>query len=420
MAPGSNSVLFETRFHERMDDDMKQIGCRGIPAWRGTGPARSSLRVLITVAALLAGGCENAEQKQAAPPPPVVEVTAVIQKDVPIRQEWVGTLDGMVNAQILAQVTGYLIRQNYQEGQPVRKGQLLYEIDPRPFQAALDQAKANLARQEAVLKTARLDMERVQRLLPQNAVSVRDRDNAVGREASAQAEVLAARAAVQKAQLDLGFTRITSPIDGIAGLSKAQLGNLVGPGSANAVLTTISQVDPIKAYIPLSEQQYLQFARTRQDGGEGRESMPLELILADGSVYPHPGKFFFADRQVDVKTGTIQVAVLFPNSGDILRPGQYARVRAVVRHREKALLVPQRAVGEMQGKYMVAVVKPDDTVAIRTVKPAETIDSLWVIDEGLNPGERVIVGGLQKVREGVRVTPQPYEETPQAAPAAAR
>jgi RND family efflux transporter MFP subunit len=399
---------------------MKRIESWETPARRSIGPARYPIRVLSIAAALLAGGCDKAEQNQAAPPPPTVEVTEVIQKDVPIHQEWVGTLDGMVNAQILAQVTGYLIKQNYQEGQPVRKGQLLYEIDPRPFQAALDQAKANLARQEAVLKTARLDLERVQRLLPQNAVSIRDRDTAVGREASAQAEVLAARAAVEKAQLDLGFTRITSPIDGIAGLSKAQLGNLVGPGSANAVLTTVSQVDPIKAYIPLSEQQYLQFARAKQNGAERQEGPPLELILADGTAYPHPGKFFFADRQVDVKTGTIQVAVLFPNPGDILRPGQYARVRAVVRHREKALLVPQRAVGEMQGKQRVAVVNPDDTVTIRMVKPAETIDSLWVIEEGLNPGERVIVGGLQKVREGVRVTPEPYEETPQAAPAAVR
>ena len=399
---------------------MKRNDSRRISARRGTGPARYAIKVVGLAAALLTGGCDRSEQNQAAPPPSVVEVTAVVQKDVPIRQEWVGTLDGMVNAQILAQVTGYLVRQNYQEGQPVRKGQLLYEIDPRPFQAALDEAKADLARQEAVLKTARLDLDRIQRLLPQNAVSVRDRDNAVGREAAAQAEVLAARAAVQKAQLDLGFTRITSPIDGIAGLSKAQLGNLVGPGSANAVLTTVSQVDPIKAYIPLSEQQYLQFARAKQNGAEPPEGPPLELILADGSSYPHPGRLFFADRQVDVKTGTIQVAVLFPNPGDILRPGQYARVRAVIRHKEKALLVPQRAVGEMQGKQQVAVVNPDDTVTIRTVKPGETIDSLWVIDEGLNPGERVIVGGLQKVREGVKVTPKPYEETPRAAPAAAR
>ncbi|MGZ8246986.1 efflux RND transporter periplasmic adaptor subunit [Methylomagnum sp.] len=363
--------------------------------------------------ALLVGGCGKPEQKQAPPPPPVVEVTDVVQRDVSIYSEWVGSLDGMVNAQILAQVTGYLMKQNYLEGQPVKKGQLLYEIDARTFQSTLDQAKANLARQEAVLKTAKLDLYRVERLLPQNAVSVRDRDTAVGREASTAAEVLAARAAVETAQLELGFTRITSPIDGIAGLSKAQIGNLVGPGSANAVLTTVSQVDPIKAYIPLSEQQYLQFARDRQNGESHRES-PLELILADGTTYPQPGKFFFADRQVDVKTGTIQVAVLFPNPGGLLRPGQFARIRAVTKTRPGALLVPQRAVAEMQGRRLVAVVKPDNTVEVRPVKSAETIGSLWVIEEGLKPGERVIVEGIQKARPGTKVDPKPFAEAPAA------
>jgi RND family efflux transporter MFP subunit len=385
---------------------------------RGFQPARH----WIMAAALAAlGGCGQAEQKQvAAPPPPVVEVTEVVQRDVPVRQEWVGTLDGMVNAQILAQVTGYLIKQNYREGEPVRKGQLLYEIDPRTFQATLDQARANLARQEAVLKTAQLEMNRVQRLLPENAVSVRDRDNAVGRVASAEAQVLAAKAAVENAKLELGFTRIVSPIDGVAGLSQAQLGNLVGPGSANAVLTTVSQVDPIKAYIPLSEQEYLRFARARQNGEAERDSIPLELILADGSTYPHPGKFFFADREVDVKTGTIKVAVLFQNPGDLLRPGQYARVRAVVRNRPGALLVPARAVMDLQGKSLLGVVNADNTVAIRPVKPAETVDSLVVIEEGLKPGERVIVEGLQKVKGGMQVTPKPYGEASPAAPLGAR
>ncbi len=369
---------------------------------------------LFVIAALLAGGCGKSEQKQAAPPP-MVEVVRVVQRDVPIHQEWVGTLDGMVNAQILAQVTGYLIRQDYREGERVKKGQLLYQIDPRPFQATLDGARADLAREEAVLTTAKLDLARVQKLLPEKAVSVRDRDNAVGHEASAQADVLAAKAAVEKAQLELGFTKITSPIDGIAGLSKAQIGDLVGPGSANATLTTVSQVDPIKAYIPLSEQQYLQLAREKQKNGEREENVPLELILADGSVYPHPGKFFFADRQVDVKTGAIQVAILFPNPGDLLRPGQYAKVRAVIKTQAGALLVPQRAVTEVQGRWFVAVVKPDNTVDMRPVKPAETIGSLWVIDEGLKPGERVIVEGIQKVRPGAKVEPKPYSETSETA-----
>jgi membrane fusion protein (multidrug efflux system) len=380
----------------------------------GIKPLQHSMMLAGIVLALLGSGCDKAKETQAGPPPPVVEVAEVLQQDVPIRKEWIGTLDGMINAQILAQVTGYLVKQNYQEGQPVKKGQLLYEIDPRTFQADLNKAKSTLAREEAILKTARLDMNRIERLLPQNAVSVRDRDNAVGREASADAQVLAAKAAVENAQLELGFTKITSPIDGVAGLSQAQLGNLVGPGSANAVLTTVSQVDPIKAYIPLSEQEYLRFAREKEKGAS-QGKIPLELILADGSVYPQAGRLFFADRQVDVKTGTIKVAILFPNPGNILRPGQFAKVRAMVKNKPGALLVPQRAVGEMQGKHLVAVVKADNTVEIRPVKPAETIGTQWVIDEGLKPGERVIVEGIQKVRPGSKVDPKPYAEAPAAA-----
>ncbi|MEI7866257.1 MAG: efflux RND transporter periplasmic adaptor subunit [Candidatus Methylumidiphilus sp.] len=366
---------------------------------------------------ILAGCDDKAKEEQkrlaaAPPPPPTVEVVQVEQRDVPIYLEWVGTLDGMVNAQILAQVTGYLTKQNYMEGDLVKKGQLLYEIDPRTFQASLDQAKGNLARQEALLITARLDMQRIQRLLPENAVSVRDRDNAVGREAQAVAEVIAAKAAVESAQLSLGFTKITSPIDGIAGLSKAQLGNLVGPGSANAILTTVSKVNPIKAFAPLSEQQYMYFARSDKNP---RDKPPLVLILADGTVYPEGGTFFFADRQVDVKTGTIQVATLFPNPNNLLRPGQFARIRATVRTKMGALLVPQRAVGEMQGRRMVAVVKPDNTVEIRPVKPAETIGTQWVIEEGLKPGERVVAEGILKVRPGSKVNPKPFAEAPAAA-----
>lgn len=374
--------------------------------------ARISPLALILI--FLTTACEKEKPIQ-APPPPVVEVTEVQQRDVPVYQEWVGSLDGMVNAQILAQISGYLIKQHYQEGQLVKKGQLLYEIDPRVFQATLDGARSNLARQEAQLKTARLDMDRVKRLLPEKAVSVRDRDNAVGREASILAEVMAARAAVDSAQLQLGFTKITSPIDGIAGLSKTQLGNLVGPGSSNAVLTTVSQVDPIKAFIPLSEQQYLEFVRDRQNGGESKKSRPLELILADGTTYAHPGKFFFADRQVDVRTGTIQAAILFPNPGSFLRPGQYARVRAIVKNREGALLIPQRALIDMQGRKLVAVVNSDNTVAIRPVVTAENVDTLIVVEQGLQPGERVIVEGIQKARAGAKVDPKPYADVSAAA-----
>ena len=367
----------------------------------------SELYFFILLLLFGASACDKA--KPPAPPsPPSVEVTAVIQRDVPIHQEWIGTLDGMVNAKILAQVTGYLMKQHYQEGEPVKKGQLLYEIDPRVFQATLDGALSNLARQQAILKTARLEKQRVERLLPQNAVSVRDRDQAVGRESSAQAEVLTAKAAVENARLQLGFTKIVSPIDGIAGISNAQIGNLVGPGSSNNELTTISQVNPIKAYIPMSEQQYLYFARNAQKHQQNADRDALQLILADDSVYPEPGKFFFAGRQVDTNTGTIQIAILFPNPANLLRPGQYARVRAIVKHKPEALLIPERAVFEMQGRQLVAVVGTDNTVAMRPVKAAEVVDGLRIIDQGLKPGERVIVEGIQKARPSSKVDPKPF------------
>lgn len=347
------------------------------------------------------------------PPPPVVSVDTVNQRDVPVYKEWVGSLDGMVNAQIRAQVTGYLIRRNYEEGQVVVKDQLLYEIDPRPFQTILDSALSALAREEALLKTARLDLDRVERLLPERAVSVRDRDNAVGRVAAGEAEILTARAAIEAARLNLNFTRIRSPITGIAGLSTAQLGDLVGPGSANnSALTLVSQVDPIRAYIPVSEQDYMRFARK----GSKQASPTLELILADGSHFPQRGTFYFADRQVDATTGTIKVAALFPNPGNILRPGQFARVRALLRNKHGALLVPQRAVSELQGSYQVAVVKEDATVDIRKVEPAERVGSMWVIDAGLKPGEKVVTEGIQKVRQGLKVTPLPAKPNPGEAP----
>jgi RND family efflux transporter MFP subunit len=372
---------------------------------RPTGSFPSFNLLFAVILTLFISGCEKPEEPASANPP-TVEVTEVIQKDVPVQQDWVGTLDGMVNAQINAQVTGYLIKQNYKEGEHVKKGQLLYEIDPRTFQSNLDQAKGNLARQQAVLKTALLDLARIMRLLPEKAVSVRDRDNAAGREAAARAEVLAAEAAMEKAQLDLGFTKIISPIDGIAGISKAQLGDLVGPSSTTSLLTSVSQIEPIRAYLGLSEQQYMQFAREKSNRKEQREPIPLELILADGTTYPHGGKFYFTDRQVDVKTGTIQVAVLFPNPDKLLRPGQFARIRAVIRTETGALLVPQQAVTQLQTKYQMAVVNADNTVDIRIVNPGERIGSLWIIKEGLKPGERVIVEGLQKVRPGMKVEPK--------------
>jgi membrane fusion protein (multidrug efflux system) len=369
----------------------------------------------LAMSIFVVSGCSK--QKE-APPPPVVEVLTVIQKDVPVYKEWIGTIDGLVNATIRAQVQGYLIRQNYRDGDVVKTGQILFEIDPRTFQATLDQAKGQLEAQQARWNTAKANLARIKPLAELNAVSKKDLDDSIGTEQSARAAVFAAQATVDKAQLDLEFTKIISPINGIAGLAKAQIGNLVGPG-ATEELTTVSTVDPIKVYFQLSEQEYIAAAK-RSD--ESRERKEAELILADGSVYPEKGRFAFADRQVDVTTGTIKVAGLFPNPGNFLRPGQYGKVRVATSVRRGALLIPQRAVAEIQGKYMIAVVGAGNKVDIRPVKPAERVDDLWVILEGLNPGERVVVEGIQKVRPGMVVTPKLFAQQavkPAAAPEAA-
>lgn len=358
-----------------------------------------------------AAGCSKGPKE--APKPPVVEVMTVIQKDVPIYKEWIGTLDGMVNATIRAQVQGYLIKQNYREGDLVKKGQILFEIDPRTFQAALDQAKGQLEAQQARWTTAKANLARIKPLAAVNAVSKKDLDDSIGMEQSARAAVLAARASVDKARLELGFTKIISPIDGIAGLAKTQLGNLVGPG-ATEELTTVSTVNPIKFYFQISEQEYIQAIKRSASEIAKKEG---ELILADGSVYPEKGHYAFADRQIDITTGTIKVAAVFPNPGNLLRPGQYGRIRVAQSIRKDALLVPQRSVSEVQGKYMVAVVGADNKVDIRPVKTAERIDNLWVILDGLKPGERVVVEGIQKVRPGMMVAPKDFVETPVASKA---
>jgi membrane fusion protein, multidrug efflux system len=363
-------------------------------------------------AALLQTGCS--EKKTAAPAPATVEVANVVVKDVPIVREWVGTTDGLVNAKINAQVQGYLIKQNYKEGSFVKKGQVLFEIDPRPFQAALEQAKGQLAMNEGQLYTAKANLEKIRPLAAVNAVSKKDLDDAIGREASSKAAVQAAKASVRKGEIDLSFTKIASPIDGIAGISKAQLGDLVGsPGGSE--LTTVSTVDPIKVFVPLSEQEYMRFIREAEarENSEFKEHN-LELILADGRVFPHKGRLYFADRQVDERTGTIKVATLFPNPGNILRPGQFAKIRALIETQKGALLVPQRAVNELQGRFQVAVVGPDNKVDLRWVKVGERTGSLWVIDEGLKPGERVIVEGIQKVKADMPVAPKPFQEAPPA------
>lgn len=363
--------------------------------------------LLACLALLLASGCGK-EQKTKASPPPTVEVMEVIQKDVPIYSEWVGTADGLVNATIRAQVTGYLMKQNYRDGEFVREGKVLFEIDPRPFQAAVDAANGALAQAQARWTTAKATLKRVRPLAERNAVSQKDLDDAVGAEESTRAAVESAQAQLEEARLNLGFTRITSPVAGIAGIAQAQIGNLVGPGQIQE-LTTVSTVNPIKVYFSVAEQEYMAFrgGAAAKASQMRAEDIPLELILADGSVYPHKGRISLADRQVDVRTGTLRIGALFPNPGNFLRPGQFAVVRATIETKKGALLVPQRAVTELQGKFLVAVVGADNAVEIRTVTPAERIESLWIIDKGLNPGETVVVEGVQKVRSGVRVVSKP-------------
>jgi len=371
------------------------------------GKSQGLSKLLLTIIGGVAGSlmvsCHK-EKSTSAPSPPVVEVVGVIQKDVPVFSEWVATTDGYVNATIRAQVQGYLIRQNYTEGDFVRMGQVLFEIDPRTFQAALEQARSQLVQQKARWDTAKANLARISKLVVEKAVSQKDYDDAVGAEQSTHAAVLEAEAGVAKAKLELEFTKITSPINGIAGIAKAQIGNLVGPGSIEE-LTTVSTVDPIKVYIPVSEQEYL-----KTSGKEPRavRQIPLEMILADGSVYPHKGELAFADRQVDVRTGTIRVAALFPNHGNILRPGQFVRVRAQTQVRKGALLVPQRAVMELQGSYQVALVDFNHRVEFQPVTVGERVGNLWVIEKGLQPGQTVIAEGVQKVRQGMTVAPKPF------------
>ena len=354
--------------------------------------------LVVGLAAALLPGCGKKEQAKGAPPD--IDVTEVVQKDVQVEKEWVGTMDGSVNAIIRAQVQGYLVKRDYTEGQFVKRGQMLFEIDPRTFQAVLDQAKADLAQKKARWDTTKANLARIRPLAEQNAVSKKDLDDAVGSEQSANAAVDAAKAAVDKAQLDLGFTRITSPISGIAGIAKAQIGNLVGPGQVEE-LTTVSTVDPIKVMVPISEQEFLHLASHRP-----ATKRQMDLILADGSDYPQKGEFAFADRQVDPATGTLKVAILFPNPSNMLRPGQYAKVRTAIETIKGALVVPQRAVNEMQGKFQVAVIGPDNKVSVRTVKAGVRSGSMIVIAEGLQPGERVVVEGVQKVRDGMTANPK--------------
>ena len=439
----------------------------------------SLLVIAVAAVAVLLALARSSKPAQAAPPVLAVEVVQVEQKNVPIYSEWIGTTEGMVNAELKAQVTGYLLRQDYKEGSFVKKGQLLFEIDPRPFQAALDQtngqvaqfqgqveqaasqitqAEAQLAQAnsqflqaQARLEQARanqvkteLDVKKYQPLAEQKAVTQQDLDNALQANTAAKAQVDAekagveaaraqmahasaeiktahagvatakgqlenARATAKTAALNLSFTRIVSPIDGIAGMAQAQVGDLVS--TTSNPLTTVSTLDPIKVYFTLSEQDYLRYTKPFLGSAEQNgslEHLELELILSDGSTYPEKGTFYFADRQVDPKTGAIRMAGVFPNPNNGLRPGQFGRVRAVTSTQEDALMVPQRAVSELQGTYQVAVVGPDNKVSFRVVKVGEKSGSMWVINEGLKPGETIVAEGTIKVRPGMVVKPTPF------------
>ncbi len=437
---------------------------------------------VLAIIALITIASKSNDVVKAAPRPLDVEVVKVQQEDVPVYSEWIGTTEGLINADIKAQVTGYLLRQDYKEGSFVKKGELLFEIDPRPFQAVLDQANGQLAQFEGQLEQAnsqvvqaeaqvaqansqllqtqaqlaqsnanqvktQLDVNKYAPLAEQKAVTQQDYDNAAQANVVAKAEIQAsqarveaaraqlrvanaqiltakaatktanglienAKATIRTAQLNLSFTRIVSPIDGIAGLAQTQVGDLVQPNNPNSpLLTTVSTVDPIKVYFTISEQQYLAFTKLNlieARKGASVAQIELELVLADGTTYPQKGNFYYADRQVDQKTGAIRIAGLFPNPGNILRPGQFGRVRAVTATKDSALLVPQRAVSQLQGGYQVAVVGNDNKIEIRAIKLGEHSGPMWIVEDGLKPGETVVVEGIQRVRPGVVVNPKPY------------
>jgi RND family efflux transporter MFP subunit len=377
--------------------------------------ARKSRRLIAVIGALLSAvsaGCERRVASASAPPAPTVEVEPVIQKDVPVEGEWVGTLEGYVNAQIQPQVSGYLIRQCYQEGALVRKGQVLFEIDPRPFQAVLDQAKGQLAQAEAQRANADMNVKRDVPEADAHAIPQSQLDNDTQALLAAKAAVEADQGTVEQATLNLGYTKVVSLIDGIAGINTVQVGNLVGPST---VLTAVSQVNPVKVYFPISEQEYLRMAGGTAPGTVDwlthASRHPLELILADGSTFSYRGKIVFTDRQVNTQTGTIQIVGEFPNPKNLLRPGQYARIRALTGYLSKASLVPQAAVSQQQGSYQVTVVGSDNRAQLRTVKVGPRVGTLWVIASGLKPGERIVAVGAEKTKAGELVNPTPYTET---------
>lgn len=397
-------TLSEYRRHRKVQHMGESNLKRGGSDSRIGGPLPLAALIL-----LFCAGCSQKASSAQAPRPPQVEVATVIQKDVQIYNEWVATLDGYVNAQIQPQVTGYLIKQDYREGSYVHKDDVLFEIDPRPFQAALDQAKAQLAQAAAQLGNAALNVKRDIPEAEASAIPQSQLDTDKQALLAGKASVAAGQAAVEQAALNLGFTKVRSLISGIAGITQVQVGNLVTPAT---VLTAVSQVNPIKVYFPISGDDYLRITGKISPGTVNLLSpitpVPLQLILSNGSTYAHTGKVLFADRQVDAQTGTIRIAAAFPNPGNILRPGQYGKVRAVTQIRKGALLIPQRAVTELQGAYQVAVVGPDNRITIRSVDVGDRVDTMWIINKGLNASDRVVAEGTQEVRDGTVVTPVPY------------
>ena len=349
-------------------------------------------------------GCSR-KQTQTGPPPPEVLVTTVQPRDVPRVLERVATLDGFINANINAQVQGYIVSRDYQEGSPVKMGDLLFQIDSRPFEAALAQAKGTLAKDQANQIKAEADKKRAIDLFNKKVISDQERDTFFATADSTKANVEADQAAVKQTEINLGYTRITAPIDGIVGFANNQVGDLVGPSTGP--LTTMSQIDPIKAIVTAGEGPWTDFVSRHPDATERNayiKSLDFELILSNGDVYPKKGKFYALDRNLDTKTGSIRYYVTFPNPGNILRPGQFGKVRFVADMKKGALVIPQEAVNELQGSYQVAVVDENNKVSIRPVKVGERIGALWEVTEGLKPGDRVVVEGVQKVREGSTVT----------------
>ncbi len=377
-------------------------------------PKKSLSRMLGRVAlavlnvAILAG-CTPAPKE--SPPPPVVQLATVTRGDPTIYQEWIGTLDGLVNAQIRAQVTGYLLAQDYHEGDRIRKGDLLFEIDARPFQAALDHANGMLKQAEARFGKTQLDVKRYAPLVKDKAISQEEYDNAVQANLEAEAAMVSAQADVEQAQLNLEFTKIVSPIDGVPNFAKAQIGDLVGQNSGE--LTTVSTIDPIKAYFSVTEQEYVDFTRnftTDSARSEQIKHVEAELILPDGTAYPLKGKIVALDRSVGLTTGALRVEALFPNPNNALRPGQFARVRVKADSKPDTVLAPCRAVSELQGSYQVAVVDADNKVHIQPVQIGERSGNQFIIESGLQPGQRVVVEGLQKIRDGITVTATNFVE----------